>query len=547
MVVAASVGFVGLVVLFYEASLHAFIPNSDGATVILEGQAMSTGNLLLHHWALSLDSFWTVDAPFAMVAVVLGGVRPLLLHLVPAVIAATVVVTGSLLARQGRRGLPGIAAVVTVVALLGLPSHVLSVFFLQGPLHVGTVLWCLLAFAGLRHGRSGWGWVAAVLLFAASALGDFQMVALGMVPALIGGVLAMLRTRRWRGGISTVLAPVAALALAGIVRVVATAFGTFTVAPHNPIAAPSQILPNIGRGATWGAHMLGLGGGVFGYDTAPASLEAVHVLGVVAVVAGVAVAVLSLVRGVGSGHPVSVDPTESWRLDDLLLVGFVADIGVFLALTTGNDATFSRDLTGAVVFGSILAGPRRAPAVRHARVDPDGTGLWGPGARRARRVRRGGRLQPRGGGTRGALRALGQFLEAHHLDRGIGDYWSASITTVATSGSVAVRPVVRGPADHLVRYERQSTAAWYEGQSFQFLVYDTAQPWGACRWRQRERPSARSPTPMPSAPTASWCGVIGFRSRPGRSIPPRPQRRGWWQRRDPGRSCAAALICPPSR
>ena len=478
MVVAASVGFVGLVVLFYEASLHAFIPNSDGATVILEGQAMSTGNLLLHHWALSLDSFWTVDAPFAMVAVVLGGVRPLLLHLVPAVIAATVVVTGSLLARQGRRGLPGIAAVVTVVALLGLPSHVLSVFFLQGPLHVGTVLWCLLAFAGLRHGRLGWGWVAAVLLFAASALGDFQMVALGMVPALIGGVLAMLRTRRWRGGISTVLAPVAALALAGIVRVVATAFGTFTVAPHNPIAAPSQILPNIGRGATWGAHMLGLGGGVFGYDTAPAPLEAVHVLGVVAVVAGVAVAVVSLVRGVGSGHPVSVDPTESWRLDDLLLVGFVADIGVFLALTTGNDATFSRYLTGAVVFGSVLAGRAVCQlfdtlgSTRMAR----GCGVLGLGA-----------LAVFGAGVGFNVAAavpvapdaaLGQFLEAHHLDRGIGDYWSASITTVATSGSVAVRPVVRGPADHLVRYERQSTAAWYEGQSFQFLVYDTAQPWG---------------------------------------------------------------------
>ena len=74
--------------------------------------------------------------------------------------------------------------------------------------------------------------------------------------------------------------------------------------------------------------------------------------------------------------------------------------------------------------------------------------------------------------------ALGQFLESHHLDRGIGDYWSASITTVATSGSVAVRPVVADPANRLVRYERQSTATWYERQSFQFLVYDTALPWG---------------------------------------------------------------------
>ena len=178
-----------------------------------------------------------------MVAVLVAGVRPLLLHLVPAVIAALVVVTGSLLARQGRRGLPGIAAVVTVVALLGLPSHVLSLFFLQGPLHVGTVLWCLLAFAGLRSGRLGWGWVAAVALFVASALGDFQMVALGMAPALVGGVLAMARTRNGRSGIATATAPVVGFGLAAVVRVLSKALGTFTVARPNPMAPSSRSCP----------------------------------------------------------------------------------------------------------------------------------------------------------------------------------------------------------------------------------------------------------------------------------------------------------------
>ncbi len=475
---AALVGFAALVALLFAASYHAFIANSDGATVVLEGQSMSTGNLLLHHWGLSLDSFWTIDAPFYMVAVLVAGVRPLLLHLVPAVIAAMVVVIGSFQARQGRRGVPAIAAVATVVALLGLPSHTLSVFFLQGPLHVGTVLWCLFAFAGLRHGRLGWGWVAAVVLFAASALGDLQMVALGMVPALVCGVLAMVRMRHWRSGITTTIAPVVGLFLAGTVRLVAKGFGTFTVAQPNPTAPPSQILPNIGRVAVWGAHMLGLGGGVFGDGAVPALLEAVRALGVVAVVAGVLVAAINLLRGVRPGHRLPVDPSEGWRLDDLLVVGFVADLVVFVVLTTGNDANFSRYLTGAVVFGSVLAGRalgqlfETLETSRMAR----GCGVLGLGV-----------LAAFGAGVAFNVTAavpgapdqgLGQFLESHHLDRGIGDYWSASITTVATSGSVAVRPVVADPADRLVRYERQSTAAWYAGQSFQFLVYDTALPWG---------------------------------------------------------------------
>ena len=472
------VGFAALVVLFYVASYHAFIPNSDGATVVLEGQSMSTGNLLLHHWALSLDSFWTVDAPFYMVAVLMAGVRPLLLHLVPAVIAALVVVTGSLLARQGRRGLPGIAAVATVVALLGLPSHVLSVFFLQGPLHVGTVLWCLLAFAGLRRGRLGWGWVAAVVLFAASALGDFQMVALGMIPALIGGVLAMARARNWRRGITTAMAPVVGFVLAAVVRVVANALGTFTVARPNPMAPPSQILPNIGRVATWGAHLLGLGGGVFGSGGSPAPLAAVHALGVVVVVGGVSWAAIGLVRGVRPGHPLPIDPTEQWRLDDLLVLAFVADLVVFVVFTTGNDANYSRYLTAGVVFGSILAGRALGHLLETAKSSwiRRAIGVLGLGVLAAFATGIGFNLTS--AVPTAPYEALGQFLESHHLDRGIGDYWSASITTVATSGSVAVRPVVADPANRLVRYERQSTATWYEGQSFQFLVYDTALPWG---------------------------------------------------------------------
>ena len=35
---------------------------------------------------------------------------------------------------------------------------------------------------------------------------------------------------------------------------------------------------------------------------------------------------------------------------------------------------------------------------------------------------------------------LASFLEAHHLHEGIGDYWSAAITTVESGGKVVVRP-----------------------------------------------------------------------------------------------------------
>src|ERR1700722_10838730 len=53
------IGLPALVALFYVASVHSLAGDSDGATVVLEGQAMSGGHVMLHGWALSLDSFWS--------------------------------------------------------------------------------------------------------------------------------------------------------------------------------------------------------------------------------------------------------------------------------------------------------------------------------------------------------------------------------------------------------------------------------------------------------------------------------------------------------
>jgi hypothetical protein len=71
---------------------------------------------------------------------------------------------------------------------------------------------------------------------------------------------------------------------------------------------------------------------------------------------------------------------------------------------------------------------------------------------------------------------LVHFLEARGLQRGIGDYWSASITTVMSDGKVSVRPVVTDLSGKVVRFDWQSSGRWYSGRSFQFLVYSTVTP-----------------------------------------------------------------------
>ena len=76
--IATVAAAVGLFVLLYAIGVHAFAPDSDGATVALQGQVMLHGNVLLHRWSLSLDSFWTVDALWYLVAVLFYGLHPAL-------------------------------------------------------------------------------------------------------------------------------------------------------------------------------------------------------------------------------------------------------------------------------------------------------------------------------------------------------------------------------------------------------------------------------------------------------------------------------------
>ena len=72
---------------------------------------------------------------------------------------------------------------------------------------------------------------------------------------------------------------------------------------------------------------------------------------------------------------------------------------------------------------------------------------------------------------------LANYLEQHHLTKGIGDYWSASIVTVVSCDAVVVRPVstLSGGLE-IGRYLSQSSSTWYGG-GFQFLVYNGVVPW----------------------------------------------------------------------
>jgi hypothetical protein len=56
--------------------------------------------------------------------------------------------------------------------------------------------------------------------------------------------------------------------------------------------------------------------------------------------------------------------------------------------------------------------------------------------------------------------SVASWLTVNHLTSGIGEYWTASITTVATSGRVDVRPVYLS-CGRFAPYAWESKQSWY--------------------------------------------------------------------------------------
>ena len=481
----------GLALILYAISTHVYAGGSDRATAILEGQAVGSGNPLLHGWILTRDSFWTIDAFFYGLTVRVGGLRPGLLNLEPALAVAIAVVVGALVASRGHRGGAAVAGAATVVALLALPTHAMASFLLGGPDHVSTAFLALLAFAGLRRGRFDWRWAAAVAALSFGMLGDLLMVAYGIVPVFAGGVVSMLRKREWRAGLAAVSASVAAIIASELVSWLARAMGAFKSVDGVSVATSAQILVNLRHVLSYGAGLVGF---TYGFDAgrAPNLLQEVHVVGALLIVACSLVATANLARGVVRGHRGATGPgteTERWWLDDVLIIAMFGSALTFVVLAV-NGVPGARYLVAAVVFASVLAGRivaqawhqlRPGRATRTICVLGAAVSLWfaaGLGYTLA---------QP---APVQSASALASWLEVHHLRNGVGGYWTASITTVESRGAITVRPVWADPDGKLGRYMKLSTATWYSGQHFQFLVYSTptyqgvdtvsaTQTWGA--------------------------------------------------------------------
>ena len=471
----------GFLALFfgYLYSSQLVVKNSDDASIILEGQAMLHGNLLMHGWYLPSDSFITTEMPLdAINSIFFTGVQ--ILRITPALLYAATVLTATYLATRQvsdppRRWL----AAAACLALIAFPVGLLFSLVMQGPMHIGTILASLIAWVAydhfVKHSKQPASSLTLGLFIIVTILaiiGDPMAELLIVVPVTIVSGLMLWRTR---GRSETARATLGSALLALLVGIGARqaliASGTFVSTAELALTPPGNITYNL----LW--FLLGI------FQAFHIELQPSKALDVsnIQLLPGLPLGQLVLFTLLNVGFLVvctigfarlfrrSLIPKDMEQsLTSVLTWAILADVLAYLCTDFSLNITGLRYLIPAGIYAGILSYPAIARAIpkRHV-IQVVLAFLIVSGLTYAVVLAQ----APR---TQAPESQLITFLEGHNLTYGFGTYWAANITTLTSNERVQVVPVTEQYGS-IYRFIWHSNSAWFEGPqlgSARFVVID---------------------------------------------------------------------------
>ena len=485
--VALAVALAALFLLSLSQSRSSAL-SSDGASNILQAQAMLHGNPLLRGWWTSDVSFYTTELPEYALAVAARGLSPDVVHICGALTYTLTVALAGLLARGRATGAAGLRRAGIAVAIMLAPSVLGGTeVFLENPDHFGTsvpilLVLLLLDWGERRDDAAGPRWyVPAVVcaLLAWSQVGDELSLVAATVP--IGAVCAfrlavtLIRRRpraelRWDGLL--VAAALVSVAVARIAERALRAIGGFDQRP-----IPSTRLASLGQ-VPGNARLLSqsiallFGANNPGKPSQPLTISRhvplllsadLHVIGLVVAGAGV-------IAGIAAGffgRPAWPGGPGWDRIVQILVAAIGVTIAAGLFSTVMQSLSSAHEVAILLPLGAVLAGRTlpssvrrlagaRAPSVRITTVTTAATvalaGWLAVGVSEAAY----GAAWP---ASPLPVQSVAAWLVAHHQRDGLAAYWQGTETTVASGGRVLVAPVTAGgtAAKHW-----EASSAWYQ-------------------------------------------------------------------------------------
>jgi hypothetical protein len=437
----------------YLRQSQAIAVNADGSGMALQGWDMLHGNLLLSGWWLADVTFYTFEIPVDALVEAVHGLNADVVHISAAVIYTLLVLTAALLARGTARGAEGVAR-----ALLGAGVMVAPAFgpgtrvLILSPDHTGVGVPILLTLLLVDRARERW-WVplAMCVLLTWAQVDDPLATYAAVVPiALVcfvrAGVGLVRRRLAWYDAALAVAAVVSA-ALTHLAVSAIKAAGGYSM---QPLANAGKLVPY----SEWGRQIHAAGQNVlilFGADfyEQPAGIRTaiafLHFVGVALALCGLLVGIAGLVRGAD-------------RVTQALTVATLVMLGAGALGTKMTPIQGAHEIAVVLPFGAVLAGRTLGPWLLSRRLPRItltpllGVALVGYLAALGYNAS----LPAMSAETQG----LADWLVAHHLTSGLGRYWAANSTTLASGGRVRVAPV-QGSGGN-VAYPWVAKPSWFD-------------------------------------------------------------------------------------
>jgi hypothetical protein len=428
-----------MVVVFVRLSMTYGL-NSDSANILLMGNDLLHGNLLLHSWFSSDVSFYSTELPQYALLVAIFGLHAQTAHIAAGMTYTLVFLLAVALARAGTTGRAALVRTLIAAGIMLAPSFGLGVFALDLSVgHIGTSVPLLLTWLLLdrvdRTGRPRW-WVPVVtaVLLAWVLLADPIVLVVGLLP--LGAAAAILSVRclyraqgSWRSRFRASWYPLSLVAAAGVAyelaglafRLVHNAGGYSLNALPFKISSLSGLHDNMP--ASW--KVLEIYGANFaGLDGVQLLLAFLHLASIAVVLAALAITYLWYFR-------VSL-------IEQVLGIAIIVNIALYML--TNASGLAAHEVAIIVPFGAVLAG-RVLPRLQ-----------FGPRAARGLAI---AALTVLAGYTAGlgwelaqpaqpmANTQLATWLEEHQLSYGLSGYWTSSSVTIDGDGKVAVRALMQ--------------------------------------------------------------------------------------------------------
>lgn len=417
--------------------------DSDGASNILQAQAILDGNVLLRDWQLSDVSFYTTELPEYVLVVAVRGLRADVVQICAALTYTVGTLLVVLVAKGDASGREGAARMTVAAGIALAPLDNEQRTLLTNPDHTGTALPILLLLLLLEYPPTlrFRKLVFTIVILSAALIGDQLTFIIGVAPLLIVCLLRcrfrIMRPDSRQERLLAVAACVSALIGWSVPRII-KAVGGWVIS-----GIPATF---VGFG-TLGDNFLGAVHGLltlFGvqFPARPGLQTAFSVIHLTALILVIAALWLGT-RNIRTGAAL---------VPSVLAAAIIVNFAAYVIFIPNPQANL-REIDATVLLGAALAGRMLGSSLNRRSVSLLATGAllacyavpfaWGV-------------AQPTGPI---ANFKLGNWLIEHRLTSGVAGYWASKPLTVSTGGAVqmvAVQPQGRQLSPDLWETDRST-------------------------------------------------------------------------------------------